>query len=178
MSLPIEKLFHHNRFRDAPSLFFILLLLYFPIGIVLMVLRILISFQFLVILAVLPKGFVIRKFLLRLYLALIGLPITASGHNNVRGGVPNMVVSNHVSYLDGIIIEAVCGTQRLSRHLPALFKWMFGFLEDDTSCMGMEALDYEYPVSVFPEEETTNGRGLLKSNRSYFKRAGMSVQPL
>ena len=56
MSLPIEKLFHHNRFRDAPSLFFILLLLYFPIGIVLMVLRILISFQFLVVLAVLPKG--------------------------------------------------------------------------------------------------------------------------
>ena len=123
-------------------------------------------------------GFVIRKFLLRLYLALIGLPITASGYENVRGGVPNMVVSNHVSYLDGIVIEAVCGTQRLSRHLPALFKWMFGFLEDDTSCMGMEALDYEYPVSVFPEEETTNGRGLLKFNRSYFKRGGMSVQPL
>lgn len=181
MAMQIETLFDTNRLQDAPIVVFILFLLYFPIGVVLLVFRILISFQYLVILAILPKGFLVRQILLRMYLLLVGIPVTTDGKMHIQGS-PNIVVSNYISYLDSVVIEAVLPTQRLGKHidLPGFLKWLFGFTEsDDTSCLGLETLDYEYPISCFPEEVTSNGRlGLLRFGHSLFKKSGFSVQPV
>lgn len=177
MAPQLDQLFNSNRFQDRAPILFLLLMAYFPIGIVLLVLRILISFQYFVILAVLPKGFVLRQVLMRIHLFLIGILVTTDGTK----GSGNIVVSNYLSYLDSIVIEAVFPTQRLGKqtNVPGLFKWLLGFVEDDTSCMGLEAFDYEYPISFFPEEDTTNGQyGLLKFAKHLFKRTGLVVQPI
>jgi len=180
MAPQIEQLFNLHRFQDRAPVLFLLLMAYFPIGIVLMVLRILISFQYLVLLTVIPKGFFLRQIIMRLYLFLIGILVTSDGTMNKRRNV-HIVVSNYITYLDSIAIEAIFPTQRLGKqtNLPGLFKWMLGFIEDDTSCMGLEAFDYQYPISLFPEEDTTNGRcGLLKFRKSFFTKTGLQVQPL
>jgi len=180
MAPQIEQLFSTHRFQDRAPVLFLLLMAYFPIGIALMVLRVLISFQYLVLLAVLPKGFFLRQIIMRIYLFLVGILVTSDGKLNKKDNV-HLVISNYISYLDSIAIEAVFPTQRLGKqiNLPNLFKWLLGFIEDDTSCIGLEAFDYEYPMSIFPEEGTTNGRvGLLKFQKSFFSKTGLIVQPL
>jgi len=180
MAPQLEQLFSAHRFQDRAPVLFLLLMAYFPIGIALMVLRILISFQYVLLLAILPKGFFLRQFIMRIHLFLVGILVTSDGKENKKDNA-QLVVSNYISYLDSIAIEAIFPTQRLGKqtNLPSLFKWLLGFIEDDSSCIGLEAFDYEYPVSVFPEEDTTSGRvGLLKFQKSFFAKTGLIVQPL
>ncbi|XP_002159459.2 lipid droplet-regulating VLDL assembly factor AUP1 isoform X1 [Hydra vulgaris] len=183
MSLAISELFNLKRFSSFGPCTAIFFLIYIPIGLVLFALRILISFQYLFLLSLLPKHWMVRRILMRTYCFFMGLVVTSSNSNHRNNGA-KVIVSNHISCLDSIAIEAIIPTVRISSesNLPTLFNWLMGYKGFKLS-MKSEFKEFleasSIPFSYFAEGDIAcSDKGLLKFLKTPFEFTVGLVQPI
>lgn len=178
LNLRLTDLLNHNRLPDGGAL--LLLLLYIPCGLLLVIFRIFFGLQLILMLTVLPKESFIRRILLRVSCAILGIAVTQEGFDNYDKGQHKLVVSNHVTFLDNVAIETVFpSVMPYSRcDCPWLISWVLGYqdfsADKDRENTDSKIKEYlqgcDLPLLVFPEEQITNGRrGLLKFNSWCFQ---------
>jgi len=163
MAVEIEKLFHLKRFNSLNTLTFLLFMVYVPIGCAFLLLRILMSLQYVILISILPKNWLIRRILMRVYLFFMGIVVTTGG-NNFQREEAMLLISNHVSHVDAIALEAVVPSCRVDAlNLPPLLNYIMGWHNE------ADLHKSHHCYSFFPEEDTTNGKvGILKFSKTTF----------
>uniref|UniRef100_A0A7N9AT76 Lipid droplet-regulating VLDL assembly factor AUP1 n=1 Tax=Mastacembelus armatus TaxID=205130 RepID=A0A7N9AT76_9TELE len=170
--------------KDAAVL--LLLLIYFPVGICLMFIRIFIGVHVFLVSCALPESF-IRRFVVRVMCSVLGMHVR---QRNLRSRDKNtkLYICNHVTEFDHNIINLLtpCNTPQLEGS-TGFMCWARGFMEihlaSGQGAIGESLRRYcstagTPPLLLFPEEDTTNGRvGLLKFSSWPFSLTD-SVQPV
>lgn len=168
-SVTIDKLFDAKRFSSETK--WILVILYFPIGLLLTVVRFFIGFHVYVVACVLPKTSAVRCFVLRVMCGVLGLIVIQHDHEE-RNSRSRIIVSNYTTAFDHVAIELVKPSVMPSIwDLPNILVWLLGY-RDMGAKHGRETLiqnasrhcqESSIPLLAFPEGATTNGKaGLLK----------------
>ncbi|KAB5571335.1 hypothetical protein PHYPO_G00223870 [Pangasianodon hypophthalmus] len=182
----IEQMFDFQRL-PSDGLILLLLLLYSPVGLCLMLLRIFIGVHIFLVSCALPDSFV-RRFIVRVMCSVLGLHVK---QNNLRLRDKNvkLYVSNHITQFDHNIINLLTSCHTPLLEGPSGFVcWARGFMELGTvtgsraelaqTLRGYCSVPEALPLLLFPEEDTTNGRaGLLKFSSWPFSVAD-AVQPV
>ncbi|KAJ8382577.1 hypothetical protein SKAU_G00033550 [Synaphobranchus kaupii] len=181
----IEHLFDFRRFPNE-GLLLVLLLLYAPVGLALMLLRIFIGVHVFLVSCALPDSF-IRRFIVRIMCSMLGMYVRQSGPR-LRDGNVKLYICNHVTRFDHNVLNLLtsCNTPMLEG-LRGFVCWARGYMELAAVTGRAELVDalQRYcstpdvpPLLLFPEEDTTNGRaGLLKFSSWAFSLTE-SVQPV
>ncbi|KAK5925477.1 lipid droplet-regulating VLDL assembly factor AUP1 [Pseudochaenichthys georgianus] len=181
----IEDMFDFRRFpKDA--LVLLLLLIYFPVGICLMLIRIFVGVHVFLVSCALPESF-IRRFIVRIMCSVLGMHVRTKNPRS-RDKTTKLYMCNHVTEFDHNIINLLtpCHTPQLEGS-TGFVCWARGFMEIH-SASGQGAIgdtlqrycstEGTSPLLLFPEEETTNGRaGLLKFSSWPFSLTD-SIQPV
>ncbi|KAG1962307.1 PlsC domain-containing protein [Pimephales promelas] len=182
----IEQMFDFQRLPNDRFIL-LLLLLYSPVGLCLMLLRIFIGVHVFLVSCALPDS-IVRRFIVRIMCSVLGLHVRQNSPR-LRDKTARLYVSNHVTHFDHNIINLLtsCNTPLLEGPVGFLC-WARGFMELGQGvgsrteltetlrryCSSPNAL----PLLLFPEEDTTNGRtGLLKFSSWPFS-VSDSVQPV
>lgn len=182
----IEQMFDFQRLPND-GFILLLLLLYSPIGLCLMLLRIFIGVHVFLVSCALPDSLV-RRFIVRIMCSVLGLHVRQNSPR-LRDKTARLYVCNHVTHFDHNIINLLtsCNTPLLEGPVGFLC-WARGFMELGQGmgsrteltetlrryCSSPGAL----PLLLFPEEDTTNGRaGLLKFSSWPFS-VSDSIQPV
>ncbi|XP_028727198.1 lipid droplet-regulating VLDL assembly factor AUP1 isoform X1 [Peromyscus leucopus] len=179
-----ERLFDSHR---LPSDGFLLLalLLYAPVGLCLLVLRLFLGLHVFLVSCALPDS-VLRRFVVRTMCAVLGL-VARQEDSGLRDHRVRVLISNHVTPFDHNIVNLLttCSTPLLNSP-PSFVCWSRGFMEMDRRVELVESLKKfcastrlpPTPLLLFPEEEATNGReGLLRFSSWPFSIQDV-VQPL
>ncbi|XP_021483542.1 lipid droplet-regulating VLDL assembly factor AUP1 isoform X1 [Meriones unguiculatus] len=179
-----ERLFDSHR---LPSDGFLLLalLLYAPVGLCLLVLRLFLGLHVFLVSCALPDS-VFRRFVVRTMCAVLGL-VARQEDTGLRDHRVRVLISNHVTPFDHNIVNLLttCSTPLLNSP-PSFVCWSRGFMEMDRRVELVESLKKfcastrfpPTPLLLFPEEEATNGReGLLHFSSWPFSIQDV-VQPL
>ncbi|XP_015238856.1 PREDICTED: ancient ubiquitous protein 1 [Cyprinodon variegatus] len=181
----IEDMFDFRRFpKDTVAL--LLLLIYCPVGICLMLIRIFIGVHVFLVSSAIPESFV-RRFVVRIMCSVLGMHVRQRNPRS-RDKNTKLYVCNHVTEFDHNIINLLTpfNTPQLEGS-TGFMCWARGFMEIH-SASGREAIEESLqrycstegvpPLLIFPEEDTTNGRvGLLKFSSWPFSLTD-SIQPL
>uniref|UniRef100_A0A8C8S9F3 AUP1 lipid droplet regulating VLDL assembly factor n=1 Tax=Pelusios castaneus TaxID=367368 RepID=A0A8C8S9F3_9SAUR len=165
-----ERLFDAHRF---PSDGFVLLalLLYAPVGLCLLLLRLFIGVHVFLVSCALPDS-LLRRFIVRVMCSVLGLFVRQSDPH-LRDANIRVYVANHVTHFDHSVINLLtsCNTPALNG-TPGFICWSRGFME--LGAVGSRAELVQSlkvyssrgenpPLLLFPEEAATNGRvGLLR----------------
>ncbi|KAL1768195.1 ancient ubiquitous protein 1 [Sigmodon hispidus] len=170
-----------------PSDGFVLLalLLYAPVGLCLLVLRLFLGLHVFLVSCALPDS-VLRRFVVRTMCAVLGL-VARQEDSGLRDERVRVLISNHVTPFDHNIVNLLttCSTPLLNSP-PSFVCWSRGFMELDRRVELVESLKKfcastrlpPTPLLLFPEEEATNGReGLLRFSSWPFSIQDV-VQPL
>lgn len=179
----IEDMFDFRRFpKDAVVL--LLLLIYFPVGISLMFIRIFIGVHVFLVSCALPESF-IRRFVVRVMCSVLGMHVRQKNPRS-RDKNTKLYICNHVTEFDHNIINLLtpCSTPQLDGS-TGFVCWARGFMEihAGSGAIGESLQSYcsaegTTPLLLFPEEDTTNGRaGLLKFSSWPFSLTE-SIQPV
>ncbi|XP_037531962.1 lipid droplet-regulating VLDL assembly factor AUP1 [Nematolebias whitei] len=181
----IQDMFDSRRFPKDPVVL-LLLMIYFPVGICLMFIRIFIGVHVFLVSCALPESFV-RRFIVRIMCSVLGMHVR---QKNPRSRDKNikLFICNHITEFDHNIINLLtaCSTPHLEGS-TGFVCWARGFMEIHSTSM-QEAVgeslqrycstDGTPPLLLFPEEDTTNGRtGLLKFSSWPFSLTE-SIQPV
>ncbi|XP_036407464.1 lipid droplet-regulating VLDL assembly factor AUP1 isoform X2 [Megalops cyprinoides] len=181
----IEHLFDFQRFPND-GLLLLLLLLYAPVGLCLMLLRIFIGVHVFLVSCALPDS-LIRRFIVRVMCSVLGMYVKRSSPR-LQDRNARLYICNHVTLFDHNILNLLtsCNTPMLQGS-PGFVCWARGFMEFATATGRAELTEAlkRYcstpdvpPLLLFPEEDTTNGRaGLLKFSSWPFSLAD-SIQPV
>lgn len=168
-TIDIDNLFDHHRL--PPGLFMIPVLVYFPIGIVLALIRLFIGLHAYLITCILPKTNIIRRFVIRGMCGVLGIWV---GVDETKGNVAGqkVIVANYTSALDHLAVDLVIpNVFPCVWDLPSALMWMLGYRDmgakkgRDTLILNAKSYcrDSKLPLLVFPEGASTNGKaGLLK----------------
>uniref|UniRef100_A0A8C3ABF5 Lipid droplet-regulating VLDL assembly factor AUP1 n=1 Tax=Cyclopterus lumpus TaxID=8103 RepID=A0A8C3ABF5_CYCLU len=181
----VDYFFFFYRFpKDAVLL--LLLLIYSPVGICLMLIRIFIGVHVFLVSCALPESFA-RRFIVRVMCSVLGMHVRQKNPRS-RDRNTKLYTCNHVTEFDHNIINLLtpCHTPQLEGS-TGFVCWARGFMEIH-SASGQEAVGESLqrycstegtpPLLLFPEEETTNGRaGLLKFSSWPFSLTD-SIQPV
>uniref|UniRef100_A0A8C5STG3 Lipid droplet-regulating VLDL assembly factor AUP1 n=1 Tax=Laticauda laticaudata TaxID=8630 RepID=A0A8C5STG3_LATLA len=180
-----ERLFDSHRLpSDGPLPVLLALLLYAPVGLCLLLVRLFVGLHVFLVSCALPDG-APRRFLVRAMCSVLGLFVWQSRPRSARARV---LVANHVTPFDHNVLGllASCSAPVLNGAAGFLC-WSRGFLEVAGSESRAELLESlkgyclqggNPPLLLFPEEETTNGRvGLLRFSSWPFSIVDV-VQPL
>ncbi|XP_014895982.1 lipid droplet-regulating VLDL assembly factor AUP1 [Poecilia latipinna] len=181
----IEDMFDFRRFpKDAVAL--LLLLLYSPVGICLMLMRIFIGIHVFLVSCAIPDSFV-RRFVVRVMCSVLGMHVRQRNPRS-RDKNTKLSICNHVTEFDHNIINLLTpfNTPQLEGS-TGFMCWARGFMEIHSASSQEEvgeflqrycSADGAPPLLVFPEEDTTNGRaGLLKFSSWPFTLTD-SIQPV
>ncbi|XP_067373932.1 lipid droplet-regulating VLDL assembly factor AUP1 isoform X2 [Channa argus] len=181
----IEDMFDFRRLpKDAVVL--LMLLIYFPVGICLMLLRTFIGVHVFLVSCALPESFV-RRFVVRVMCSVLGMHVR---QKNARSRDKNtkLYICNHVTEFDHNIINLLtpCNTPQLEGS-KGFVCWARGFMEIhsasgqgpvEESLLRYCSAEGTPPLLLFPEEDTTNGRtGLLRFSSWPFTLTD-SIQPV
>lgn len=182
----IEQMFDFQRLPND-GFILLLLLLYSPIGLCLMLLRIFIGVHVFLVSCALPDSLV-RRFIVRIMCSVLGLHVRQNSPR-LRDKTARLYVCNHVTHFDHNIINLLtsCNTPLLEGPVGFLC-WARGFMElgqgtgsrtELTETLGRYCSSPgALPLLLFPEEDTTNGRaGLLKFSSWPFS-VSDSIQPV
>ncbi|XP_054648750.1 lipid droplet-regulating VLDL assembly factor AUP1 isoform X1 [Dunckerocampus dactyliophorus] len=175
-------------FRRLPkdTLVLLLLLLYFPVGICLMLLRIFIGIHVFLVSCALPESF-LRRFIVRVMCSVLGMHVRQKNHRS-RDRNTKLYICNHVTEFDHNIINLLtpCCTPQLEGS-TGFVCWARGFMEvrlaPGQGAIGESLQRYcstegASPLLLLPEEDTTNGHsGLLKFSSWPFSLTD-SIQPV
>ncbi|XP_057706027.1 lipid droplet-regulating VLDL assembly factor AUP1 isoform X1 [Corythoichthys intestinalis] len=160
-------------FRRLPkdTLVLLLLIIYFPVGICLMLLRIFIGVHVFLVSCALPESF-LRRFIVRIMCSVLGMHVRQQNPQS-RDKNTKLYICNHVTEFDHNIINLLtpCCTPQFQGS-TGFVCWARGFMEVH-STLGRGAIGESLqrycstegvsPLLLLPEEDTTNGRaGLLK----------------
>ncbi|XP_068596514.1 lipid droplet-regulating VLDL assembly factor AUP1 isoform X1 [Brachionichthys hirsutus] len=181
----IGDMFDFRRFpKDAVVL--LLLLVYFPVGVCLMLIRISVGLHVFLVSCALPESFV-RRCIVRIMCSVLGMHVRQTNPRS-RDRSTKLYTSNHVTEFDHNVLNLLtpCNTPQLEGS-TGFVCWARGFMEI-RSASGREAIgetlqryclaDGTPPLLLFPEEDTTNGRsGLLKFSSWPFSLTD-SIQPV
>ncbi|XP_077435047.1 lipid droplet-regulating VLDL assembly factor AUP1 [Vanacampus margaritifer] len=181
----IEDMIDFNRL-PKDTLVFLLLVIYFPFGVCLMLLRIFIGLHVFLVSCALPESF-LRRFIVRVMCSVLGMHVR---QQNLRSRDKNtkLYICNHVTEFDHNIINLLtpCCTPQFEGS-TGFVCWARGFMELH-SALGRGAIGESLqrycstegasPLLLLPEEDTTNGRaGLLKFSSWPFSLTD-SIQPV
>uniref|UniRef100_A0A8C5ILH1 Lipid droplet-regulating VLDL assembly factor AUP1 n=1 Tax=Junco hyemalis TaxID=40217 RepID=A0A8C5ILH1_JUNHY len=165
-----ERLFDSHRL-PTDGFLLLALLLYAPVGLCLLVLRVFIGVHVFLVSCALPDS-VVRRFIVRVMCSVLGLLVRQSDPR-LRGAGAKVFIANHVTPFDHNVVSLLtsCNTPALSG-APGFICWSRGFMELGVTGSRAELVDSlkEYsaqqgnpPLLLFPEEAATNGRaGLLR----------------
>ncbi|KAM6441102.1 lipid droplet-regulating VLDL assembly factor AUP1 isoform 2-T2 [Liasis olivaceus] len=180
-----ERLFDSHRLpSDGPLPLLLALLLYAPVGLCLLLVRLFVGLHVFLVSCALPDG-APRRFLVRAMCSVLGLFVWQSRPRSLRARV---FVANHVTPFDHNVLSllASCSAPVLNGAVGFIC-WSRGFLEVAGAESRAELLESlkgycsqgsNPPLLLFPEEATTNGRvGLLRFSSWPFSIAD-TVQPL
>ncbi|XP_052821666.1 lipid droplet-regulating VLDL assembly factor AUP1 isoform X2 [Octopus bimaculoides] len=147
------------------------IIVYFPFGFLLAVVRFFIGLQTLLVSCILPKFSPVRSFILRVMCAVLGFIVIVDEHKR-RDEKAKVIVTNHVSSFDHFttalvypsLLPSVC---ELFPTLEWILGWKdFGFKQNKESFLNNVkgfCSSSNIPLLVHPEGSSTNGRyGLLK----------------
>lgn len=181
----IEDMFDFRRFpKDAVIL--LLLLIYFPVGICLTLIRIFVGVHVFLVSCALPESFV-RRFIVRVMCSVLGMHVRQRNPRS-RDKNTKLFICNHVTEFDHNIINLLtaCNTPQFEGS-TGFVCWARGFMEVHSasghgaigeSLQRYCATEGTAPLLLFPEEDTTNGRaGLLKFSSWPFSLTE-SIQPV
>uniref|UniRef100_A0A8B9EHU4 Lipid droplet-regulating VLDL assembly factor AUP1 n=1 Tax=Anser cygnoides TaxID=8845 RepID=A0A8B9EHU4_ANSCY len=147
------------------------LLLYAPVGLCLLVLRLFIGLHVFLVSCILPDS-VVRRFIVRVMCSVLGLFVQQSDPR-LRDVSVQVYIANHVTQFDHNVINLLtsCNTPALNG-APGFICWSRGFMELGVTGSRAELVDSlkaysshreNPPLLLFPEEAATNGRaGLLR----------------
>ncbi|XP_037117467.1 lipid droplet-regulating VLDL assembly factor AUP1 [Syngnathus acus] len=168
------------------TLVFLLLVIYFPVGICLMLLRIFIGVHVFLVSCALPESF-LRRFIVRIMCSVLGMHVRQQNPRS-RDKNTKLYICNHVTEFDHNIINLLtpCCTPQFEGS-TGFVCWARGFMEVH-SALGRGAIGESLqrycstegasPLLLLPEEDTTNGRaGLLKFSSWPFSLTD-SIQPV
>ncbi|KFU85588.1 Ancient ubiquitous protein 1, partial [Chaetura pelagica] len=162
------------------------LLLYAPVGLCLLVLRLFIGVHVFLVSCALPDS-LLRRLIVRVMCSVLGLFVRESDPR-LREGSVRVFISNHLTHFDHNIISLLtsCNTPALNS-APGFICWSRGFMELGVTGSRAELVDSlkaysshrgNPPLLLFPEEAATNGRaGLLRFSSWPFSIVDM-VQPV
>ncbi|XP_072190315.1 lipid droplet-regulating VLDL assembly factor AUP1 isoform X2 [Excalfactoria chinensis] len=165
-----ERLFDSQRF-PTDGLVLLALLLYAPVGLCLLVLRLFIGLHVFLVSCILPDG-MLRRLIVRVMCSVLGLFVQQSGPR-LRDAAVQVYIANHVTHFDHNVINLLtsCNTPALNG-APGFICWSRGFMELGVTGSRAELVDSlkaysshrgNPPLLLFPEEAATNGRaGLLR----------------
>ncbi|XP_030331400.1 ancient ubiquitous protein 1 isoform X3 [Strigops habroptila] len=180
-----ERLFDSHRF-PSDGFLLLALLLYAPVGLCLLVLRLFIGVHVFLVSCALPDS-VLRRFIVRVMCSVLGLCVQQSDPRLRDTGV-RVYIANHVTQFDHNVINLLtsCNTPALNS-APGFICWSRGFMELGVSGSRAELVDSlkaysshreNPPLLLFPEEAATNGRaGLLRFSSWPFSVSDV-VQPV
>ncbi|RXN29259.1 tubulin beta-4B chain [Labeo rohita] len=167
----IEQMFDFQRLPNDRFIL-LLLLLYSPVGVCLMLLRIFIGVHVFLVSCALPDS-IVRRFIVRIMCSVLGLHVRQNSPR-LRDKTARLYICNHVTHFDHNIINLLtsCNTPLLEGPVGFLC-WARGFMELGQGVQSRTELTETLrrycsspaalPLLLFPEEDTTNGRtGLLK----------------
>ncbi|XP_046565711.1 lipid droplet-regulating VLDL assembly factor AUP1-like [Haliotis rubra] len=182
--MEIRSLLELNRLPDGISM--VPIIIYFPLGLVLAVLRFFISLHALLISFLLPKTWFIRSVILRFMFGVAGIIISTDGDENWDKRA-RILVCDHISPLDhlvtSLVVPHIC---LLDWHVSSLLQWVTGCQEISPDKNKEEVVKYvksiysgtSLPLLFFPEKTTTSGKiGLLKFWSLPFE-LGHLIQPI
>ncbi|KAM6429022.1 lipid droplet-regulating VLDL assembly factor AUP1 [Rhynochetos jubatus] len=165
-----ERLFDSHRF-PTDGFLLLALLLYAPVGLCLLVLRLFIGVHVFLVSCALPDS-VLRRFIVRVMCSVLGLFVRQSDPQ-LRDVNVRVYIANHVTQFDHNVINLLtsCNTPALNG-APGFICWSRGFMELGVTGSRAELVDSlkvysshggNPPLLLFPEEAATNGRaGLLR----------------
>ncbi|XP_063233152.1 lipid droplet-regulating VLDL assembly factor AUP1-like [Bacillus rossius redtenbacheri] len=183
-TVTLKSLFNENRFPRGLSL--IIFLLYFPFGVLLACVRLLVLVQACLLASALSEVPVLKSYILLCVCQVLGIVVQEEdvSHKNTQARI---LVSNHVTRYDQLPLHVATGC--VTPHaweLPSCLDWALG-VKDLSLRHGREALVSAVrghlskdprPVLFHPEGATTSGRrGLLRFSTWPFGIVG-SVQPV
>ncbi|XP_060783902.1 lipid droplet-regulating VLDL assembly factor AUP1 isoform X2 [Neoarius graeffei] len=182
----IDQMFDFQRL-PSDGLILMLLLLYTPVGLCLMLLRIFIGVHIFLVSCALPDSFV-RRFIVRVMCSVLGLH-AKQNNLHLRDKNVKLYVSNHVTQFDHNIINLLTSCHTPLLEGPSGFVcWARGFMELGTvtgsraelaqTLRGYCAVPGALPLLLFPEEDTTNGRAALLKFSSWPFSVADTVQPV
>ncbi|XP_060076555.1 lipid droplet-regulating VLDL assembly factor AUP1-like [Ylistrum balloti] len=167
----IRRLFDHTRFPDGSSV--VLTTVFFPFGLALVIIRIFIMMHALLVSCILPKCQA-TSFILKSLFGVVGIQVMVQEDkrnkhpNKIK---PKIVVANHVSYLDHMVIDLIQPSVAPDEvGFSSFYRWLFSY-RDFGIAQGKERLeenikkylqDQNIPVLFLPEGTPTNGSGILK----------------
>ncbi|XP_067103246.1 lipid droplet-regulating VLDL assembly factor AUP1 isoform X1 [Osmerus mordax] len=166
----IEHMFDFQRFPND-GLVRLLLLIYSPIGLCLMLIRIFIGVHVFLVSCALPDS-LIRRCIVRIMCSVLGMHVRQN-NPRLRDKRVKLYICNHVTEFDHNIINLLtsCNTPMLDGS-AGFVCWARGFLElgPVPAPAQLQEVLQRYssspgtpPLLLFPEEDTTNGRaGMLK----------------
>ncbi|XP_023845566.1 lipid droplet-regulating VLDL assembly factor AUP1 [Salvelinus sp. IW2-2015] len=181
----IEQMFDFQRLPND-GLVLLLVLLYSPVGLCLMLLRLFVGAHVFLVSCALPDSLA-RRFIVRIMFSVLGMHVRQNSPRS-RDKSTKLYICNHVTQFDHNIVNLLtsCNTPMLEDS-AGFVCWARGFMElgaisgqDEMEeslrryCSSPETL----PLLLFPEEDTTNGRaGLLKFSSWPFSMTD-SIQPV
>ncbi|XP_050983387.1 lipid droplet-regulating VLDL assembly factor AUP1 isoform X2 [Labeo rohita] len=182
----IEQMFDFQRLPNDRFIL-LLLLLYSPVGVCLMLLRIFIGVHVFLVSCALPDS-IVRRFIVRIMCSVLGLHVRQNSPR-LRDKTARLYICNHVTHFDHNIINLLtsCNTPLLEGPVGFLC-WARGFMELGQGVQSRTELTETLrrycsspaalPLLLFPEEDTTNGRtGLLKFSSWPFS-VSETIQPV
>ncbi|XP_067239277.1 lipid droplet-regulating VLDL assembly factor AUP1 isoform X2 [Chanodichthys erythropterus] len=182
----IEQMFDFQRLPNDRFIL-LLLLLYSPVGLCLMLLRIFIGVHVFLVSCALPDS-IVRRFIVRIMCSVLGLHVRQNSPR-LRDKTARLYICNHVTHFDHNMINLLtsCNTPLLEGPVGFLC-WARGFMELGQGIGSRTELTEtlrrycsspnSLPLLLFPEEDTTNGRtGLLKFSSWPFS-VSDSIQPV
>ncbi|XP_052773570.1 lipid droplet-regulating VLDL assembly factor AUP1-like [Mya arenaria] len=181
--LEIGDLINDTRF--SPGFKFGLMVLYFPIGVFLIVCRVLIALHAYMVVCLMPRAAARRQFV-RGMLGVLGVHIWVEEEPGGQTDAPKILVSNHTSILDHIVVDVVTSHfVPYHRNVPTVFQWVLGY-KDLASGYSKEQFlkncasfiqEHKLPLLFHPEGAVTNNTGLLKFHTQAFE-LELPVQPV
>ncbi|RWS08026.1 ancient ubiquitous protein 1-like protein [Dinothrombium tinctorium] len=150
------------------------LVIYFPIGLCLLIVRVFIGLHAFLVASLLPKSSVVRCFIIRTMCAVLGFIVREEHMHFKRKVGVKLLVANHITDFDHLAVDLVlpCIVPIISDS-PKFLNWSLGLHDFGTKNGGdtftQNVKHYlsscEVPILMHPENATTNGRsGLLKFN--------------
>ncbi|XP_019864407.1 PREDICTED: ancient ubiquitous protein 1-like [Amphimedon queenslandica] len=160
------------------SLYALLLIVYFPFGLLLFIVRVTMLLQAFIILSIIPTG-VFQRFLLRILFGVMGLVVVTKNWKR-RNTAARMLIANKISKLDHIVLHLAMECTTISLVDVPLFSSLFYHTHLKTESLNEieEALkklpEFDVDVSIpdsaaipyvaQPESIYTNGRSLSQFN--------------
>ncbi|XP_073199258.1 lipid droplet-regulating VLDL assembly factor AUP1 isoform X3 [Lepidochelys kempii] len=182
-----ERLFDAHRF-PSDGFLLLALLLYAPVGLCLLLLRLFIGIHVFLVSCALPDSLLRRLgFIVRVMCSVLGLFVRQSDPH-LRDANVRVYIANHVTHFDHSVISLLtsCNTPALNG-TPGFICWSRGFMELGAVGSRAELVDSlkvysshggNPPLLLFPEEAATNGRvGLLRFSSWPFSILDM-IQPV